>query len=122
MTTTSYGAALNRAGAARNLRALVAGCDLDSDDKLRVGTRSLRVTAATLARRSGMSYSQIAEDVTDHVKAATAEIYVRHAHPFDESRTLELNGLPAAVSLRQPLGGRSLSRHRNRVPHVMPLR
>ncbi|MFC7723611.1 hypothetical protein ACFQW6_00740 [Nocardioides sp. GCM10028917] len=92
VTATPYGAALNRAGAARNLRALVANCDLDTDDKLRVGTRSLRVTAATLARRSGMSYSQIAADVTDHVKAATAEIYVRHADPFDESRTLELNG------------------------------
>lgn len=79
----SNGGPLERDVANDRLRQLVGG-ELVTDDGTpqTIGTRSLRVTAATMARRLGMTPAQIAECVTDHEDVATAEVYIRRIDPF----------------------------------------
>lgn len=51
-------------------------------------TRSMRVTAATLAREAGMSYEEIRTQVTHHESVTTTQLYVRRADPFTADVTL----------------------------------
>jgi integrase len=55
-------------------------------------TRTLRVTGATLARRAGMSFQEIADDVTGHRSEDQAALYVRRHDPFAVELVLSLDG------------------------------
>lgn len=80
---TQHGRPLARGAANRRLQQLIGVAEVRGDGTPQtVGTRSLRVTAATLARQLGMSPAQIAEFVTDHADVATAELYIRRIDPF----------------------------------------
>jgi hypothetical protein len=88
---TQHGRPLALGPAGRRLREIV-GEPIDGGDGIsqKVGTRSLRVTAATLARQMGMTPEQIAETVTDHKQGATAELYIRRVDPFSFQLALPL--------------------------------
>lgn len=80
---TRQGRALALGPANRRLRAILGAPAARADGSPQViGTRSLRVTAATLARQMGMTPTQIAALVTDHRQDATAELYIRRVDPF----------------------------------------
>lgn len=92
---SARGTALGIQGATdvvRRVWELVADLDAGEDDAERViGTRTLRVTGATLARESGMSYLEIAVEVTGHRTPNAARIYVRRSYPFSVDLTLRLD-------------------------------
>ena len=88
---TKHGQPLARGAANHRLRQLVVvGEVLVDGTQQSIGTRSLRVTAATLARQLGMTPTQIAEFVTDHANVATAERYIRRNDPFSFQLALGL--------------------------------
>ncbi|MBY9074224.1 hypothetical protein K1X13_05245 [Nocardioides sp. WL0053] len=88
---TQHGRPLALGPANRRLQQLIdAPTDLCDGWTQNIGTRSLRVTAATLARQMGMTPTQIAETVTDHANVATAELYIRRVDPFSFQLALPL--------------------------------
>lgn len=86
-----FGAQMDLAGANRRLKTVLTPLDAGGHDRTQtIGTRSLRVSAATLARQSGMPLMEIAEDVTNHVKLATLGLYLRQVDPFSVELTLPM--------------------------------
>jgi hypothetical protein len=86
-----FGNQLELTRANERLRQVLARLDRAGDRPQTIGTRSLRVTAATLARQSGMSLTEIADDVTNHVKLSTLGLYLRQVDPFSVDLTLPLD-------------------------------
>jgi integrase len=79
--------------AIRRLAELVEDLDDNPDGTPRVvGTRTLRVTGATLAYRAGMPAQEIADEVTGHRSADMALLYVRRHDPFSSDLVLFLDG------------------------------
>ncbi|GAA1970101.1 hypothetical protein GCM10009798_33520 [Nocardioides panacihumi] len=63
----------------------------EAGDEMRVSSRSLRTTAATLAYRSGMSRKEIADDITGHRQLSTVDLYIRMIDAYDDTElTLSL--------------------------------
>lgn len=56
----------------------------------KVGTRSMRVTAATRARSDGQSLQEIAAHYTDHQNLRHLERYIRRVDPFSDNLELEV--------------------------------
>ncbi|MGY1659645.1 hypothetical protein ACI78Q_00285 [Geodermatophilus sp. SYSU D00705] len=89
------GEVLQRNGAraaVRRLYALVADLDADPDAVRVIGTRTLRVTGASLAWQAGMSAREIADEITGHASEYMALLYVRRVDPFSCDLTLSLDG------------------------------
>ena len=61
----------------------------------RIGTRSIRVTLATIARLSGMSLAEVAE-ILEHRQLSTTRRYVRIHDEWAESELV----LPEAAPVR----------------------
>lgn len=86
-----FGAQMDLGGANRRLKTVLTPLQAGGHDRAQtIGTRSLRVSAATLARRSGMPLLEIAEEVTDHAKLSTLGLYLRQVDPFSVELTLPI--------------------------------
>lgn len=88
---------LGQQGASASLNRLwTLGADLvpaEESEQYRIGTRSWRVTAATLAHQSGMSTQEIAEEITGHRQQSTAARYIRRLKSYGaEDLMLGLDG------------------------------
>lgn len=96
-----HGTVLGLAGGTYVLKAqaqLVEDLDYNPDGTPRsISTRTLRVTGATLARQGGMTYREIADEVTGHRSEDQAALYVRRHDASAVGLVLSLDGSrPAA--------------------------
>lgn len=80
-------------GTIQRLHRLVQDLDAAEDGTVRViGTRTLRVTGATLAWQADMPPRQIADEVTGHESEHMVMLYVRRHDPFSCDLILSLDG------------------------------
>lgn len=88
--TDSAGGQLSRRYATAIVQRLYASTNPSPEDGRRINTRSIRVTAATLAREKGLSILEIAE-LGNWRQLSTALLYVRHHDPrVDEDLVLRM--------------------------------
>lgn len=75
---TRYGNALRRM-TRQNGRLIVRALwlDADGDPDAKIGTRSMRVGAATSAAEAAFTIQEVAREVTDHADLDTCELYIR---------------------------------------------